>query len=246
MLQTATDDSTVVRVELGVEHPECWVIEVSEEVDVGLLGRGVYETGDRRANSHVTVFADRQPAVEEAMEVAEASPHTFSVGQMVAGPRQVAPTTPGNASTELLIEHDPRKQVSHAFLSRGFVYAAPVDIRDGIEHWTLLTHHDRPTIQTALDEVRDRERATIDLVGITEVSNHATGTLPLYRLSPRQREVFQLARQRGYYRQPTETTAVELAAELEITTSTFHEHLHIAEEKLLDLSSPSESFTSSQ
>ena len=237
MLQTVTDDSTVVRVELGVEHPECWVIEVSEEVDVGLLGRGVYETGDRRANSHVTVFADRQPAVEEAMEVAEASPHTFSLGQMVAGPRQVAPTTPGNASTELLIEHDPRKQVSHAFLSRGFVYAAPVDIRDGIEHWTLLTHHDRPTIQTALDEVRDRESAKIDLVGITEVSNQAsTGTLPLYRLSPRQREVFQLARQRGYYRQPTGTTAGELAAELEITTSTFHEHLHRAEEKLLDLS----------
>lgn len=237
MPQTIANDGTAVRVELAVQHPECWVIEVSEEADVGLLGRGVYETGDRRANSHVTVFADRQAAVEEAVEVAQASSHTFSVAEMVTGPHQVTPTAPGSASTELLIEHDPQKQVSHAFLSRGFVYAAPVDIRDGTEHWTLLTHHDRPTIQTALDEVRDRESATIDFIGISDVSNQAgEGTLPLYRLSARQREVFQLARRRGYYRQPTETTAREIAVELGITTSTFHEHLHRAEEKLLDLS----------
>jgi hypothetical protein len=31
-------------------------------------------------------------------------------------------------------------------------------------------------------------------------------------------------------------TAGDLAEELNITTSTFHEHLHKAEEKLLDLS----------
>lgn len=237
MPRATVENGNAVRVELAVQHPECWVIEVSEEADVGLLGRGVYETGDRRANSHVTVFADRQAAVEEAVEVAEASPHTFSVAEMTAGSQQVIPTAPGSASTELLIEHDPQKQVSHAFLSRGFVYAAPVDIRDGLEHWRLLTHHDRPTIQTALDEVRDRESARIDFTGITEISNQASeGTLPLYRLSPRQREVFQLARQRGYYCQPKGTTAGELADELEITTSTFHEHLHRAEEKLLDLS----------
>lgn len=237
MPQTAATDGSAVRVELAVEHPECWVIEVSEETDVGLLGRSVYRTGDRRANTHVTVYADRKAAVDEAIEVAQASPHTFSIAEMVAGPHQETQTALGSASTELLVEHDPQKQVSHAFVSRGFVYAAPVDIRDGIEHWTLLTHHDRSTIQTALEEVRDQESATIDPIGVSEVSNQAAeGPLPLYQLSARQREVFQLARQRGYYRQPTKTTASELATELGITTSTLHEHLHRAEEKLLDLS----------
>jgi predicted DNA binding protein len=237
MPKVATGGGNAKRVELAVQHPECWVIEVSEQANVGLLGRGVYETSSGRANSHVTVFADKQASVSEAIEVARASPHTFSVAEMTAGPHQLVSTAPGNASTELLIEHDPSKQVSQAFLSRGFVYAAPVNIRDGTEHWTLFTHQDRSVIQWALDKVRDSESAAIDLIGITETGNLAgEGTLPLSQLSPRQREIFQLARRRGYYKQPKTVTAGNLAAELDITTSTLHEHLHRAEEKLLDLS----------
>jgi hypothetical protein len=83
MQQIAADEGDILRVELAVKHPDCWVIEVSEEAEVGLLGRGVYQTGDRRANSHVTVFANQQATVEEAVEVARASPHTSSVGKMV-------------------------------------------------------------------------------------------------------------------------------------------------------------------
>ena len=63
-----------------------------------------------------------------------------------------------------------------------------------------------------------------------------SGELPLSRLSPRQREVFQLARQSGYYAHPKAATASDLADELGVTTSTVHEHLHKAEQKLLDLS----------
>lgn len=48
--------------------------------------------------------------------------------------------------------------------------------------------------------------------------------------------MFELARQRGYYHSPKWATASELANELRITTSTFHEHLHKAEEKILDRS----------
>jgi DNA-directed RNA polymerase specialized sigma24 family protein len=54
--------------------------------------------------------------------------------------------------------------------------------------------------------------------------------------STRQREVLELARRRGYYAHPREVMANELAAELGVTTSTVHEHLHKAEAKLLDTS----------
>jgi predicted DNA binding protein len=226
-----------LRVDLAVRHPECWIIDVSSEVAVGILGRGVYRTDDRRANSHVTLFSDHRATLDEAVEVARASGHTFSVAEMTSGEEHVVPVTPGKARRELLVEHDPTKQVSDSFMSRGFVYGAPVDIRDGVERWTLFTHNDRHEIQTALDEVRDAEAAKIELVGISEVDTRANeGTLPLYRLSARQREVFQLARQSGYYAHPKETTASDLAEDLGVTTSTVHEHLHKAEQKLLDLS----------
>ena len=157
-----------LRVEVAVRHPECWIIEVSSETKVGILGRGVYHTADRRANSHVTLFSEQQTALDEAVEVARASGHTFSVAEMTHDHEHEVPVTPGKPRRELLVEHDPTKQVSDALMSRGFVYGAPVDIRDGVEHWTLLTHNDRHAIQTALDEVRDLEAAKIELIGTKE------------------------------------------------------------------------------
>ena len=228
---------SALRVDLAVRHPECWIIELSSETDAGVLGRGVYHTGDRRANSHVTLVGDRASTLNEAVEVARASGHTFSVAELSHRRDRSGPVEPGNARRELLVEHDPTKQVSDAFTARGFVYGAPVDIRDGVEHWTLLTHNDRHAIETALDEIRDREAAEIELVGVSELkAGPESGELPLSRLSPRQREVFQLARQSGYYAHPKTATASDLADELGVTTSTVHEHLHKAEQKLLDLS----------
>jgi predicted DNA binding protein len=231
------ETGSALRVELAVRHPECWIIEVSSETDVGILGRGVYHTDDRRANSHVTLFSEQRIPLGEAVEVARASEHTFSVAEMTHDHEHEVPVTPGKPRRELLVEHDPTKQVSDALMSRGFVYGAPVDIRDGVEHWTLLTHDDRHSIQSALAEVRDRKAANIELIGISEVDSQAgKGTLPLSRLSARQREVFHLARRQGYYSHPKEATAADLAEELNVTTSTIHEHLHKAEQKLLDLS----------
>lgn len=173
------ETGSALRVELAIRHPECWIIEVSSETDVGILGRGVYHTDDCRANSHVTLFSEQQIPLGEAVEVARASKHTFSVAEMTHDHEHEVPVTPGKPRRELLVEHDPTKQVSDALMSRGFVYGAPVDIRDGVEHWTLLTHNDRHSIQTVLDEVRDRKAAKIELIGISEVDSQAgTGTLP--------------------------------------------------------------------
>ncbi|SEP10384.1 HTH DNA binding domain-containing protein [Halogranum amylolyticum] len=92
-------------------------------------------------------------------------------------------------------------------------------------------------IQSLLDEIRDEREAEIFVESIARASRAETpDSLPLDLLSHRQREVFQLARKRGYYQHPKAITAGELAAELGITTSTFHEHLHKAEAKVLDLS----------
>ena len=58
-------------------------------------------------------------------------------------------------------------------------------------------------------------------------------SLPEDGLSPRQREVFQLAQSRGYYEYPRKVTAQELADEMDITKSTLLEHLRKAEQKLM-------------
>lgn len=54
-------------------------------------------------------------------------------------------------------------------------------------------------------------------------------------LTERQREVLELASQRGYYEWPREITQEELAEELGITTSTFTQHLRTAEQTLITM-----------
>ncbi|ADQ65961.1 DNA binding protein [Halogeometricum borinquense DSM 11551] len=53
-------------------------------------------------------------------------------------------------------------------------------------------------------------------------------------LSPRQREIFTLAHERGYYEIPRETTTTELAEEVGIQRRTLEHHLRRTEEKLAD------------
>jgi hypothetical protein len=224
-----------IRVQLEVWHPGCWVLETSEQVDVGFLGYGVFTRADNRATTRYTLYADTHADIEEAISLLEDHPAVYTISEMCSGVRTRS-HSPGNVTRELLIENDATTQISDAFTSRGFTYGAPGDIYDGIEHWRLFAQMDRETVYERLDEIRDEEQADITVVSISSPRRVEEDPLPVDKLSHRQREIFQLARTRGYYRRPKRTTAGELAEELGITTSTFHEHLHKAEEKLLDLS----------
>jgi|GEM_PF-61818 len=52
-------------------------------------------------------------------------------------------------------------------------------------------------------------------------------------LTDRQREVIETAYEAGYYDWPRECTGTDVAAELDISSATFSEHVHAAERKLL-------------
>lgn len=54
------------------------------------------------------------------------------------------------------------------------------------------------------------------------------------RLTDRQREVLQAAYERGYFERPKRANATELAADLDISQSTFTEHLVTAQRKILE------------
>lgn len=222
-----------LRVSIDVWHPDCWVIQTTETVDIGFLGYGIFTTG-KRATTLFTAYADTQAIIDRAVEEVRSSESVYSVSEMTNNYRFDAVPTPGNATRELLVTHDGRDQISSSFTSREFVLAAPIDMKDGIEQWTLLTNNDRDTVQTHLDEIRAEQHAEITVTSITQ-AEWTTGMsgLPISRLSRRQLEVFQLAQERGYYDWPKQASVTELADELGITASTVHEHLHKAEAKLL-------------
>lgn len=222
-----------VQVYIDLWYPDCWEIEITERFDIGILGYGIYMTGSEVATLF-TVYADDHESVTEGIEAIRASENVHSVSQMASGFRQVSIPKPGNATRELLVVHDGRTQIGQPLTSRGFVCTGPVDIRGGREYWSLVTNHDRETVRVKLDEVREEMGAEITVRSMKHQSRGtAPTTLPADQFTKRQLEVFQLAREQGYYEYPKETTAGELADELGITTSTLHEHLHKVEAVLL-------------
>lgn len=235
MSEAASDSSQAIRLRLKLRHPNCWVLDVVRSVDVGLLGYGIFTRRDGRATTRYTIYGDDSETIEQGLRAIRDHPSVHGVVEMTTGYRRLETPTPGNASRELLVEHEAATQIADAFTSRGFTYGSPCDTHGDEETWVLYANMDKATIQERLDEIREARNAEITIDSITEAEPAVQfDPIPVDRLSHRQREVFQLARQRGYYRRPKEVTSEELASELGITTSTLHEHLHKAEEKILD------------
>jgi DNA-binding CsgD family transcriptional regulator len=232
--EPTSDDALLVRLRLW--HSGCWVLNVSDRVEVGLLGYGVFKRENDRGTTRYTLYGDTQAEIEAGLTETREHPAVYDVIPMTGGFHRKHEPAPGNVTRELLVEHDASTQIASAFTSRGFVYAAPCDTRANEERWTLYVNADRETVHARIEEIENDRDASISVESITTVAQSIGGDpLPTDRLSHRQREVFQLARRRGYYQYPKTTSATELAEELGVTTSTVHEHLQKAEQKILDL-----------
>lgn len=241
-VEVVNTDEGASRLTLEVWHPGCWVLATTRAVDVGLLSYGCFPRGGGRATTLFTLYADTTADVEEGVDAIRAAPAVYDVAEMTRDHRGSV-GRPGNATRELLVDHDGTTQISEAVTDRGFVPAEPVDVRANTEYWTVLTHHDRGRVERLLDEVRRAEDAEITVTGVRRASRGGNGSpLPLDRLSSRQREVFRLARTRGYYDHPRNTNAGDLATELGVSTSTVHEHLRKAEAALLGRGSDRRSY----
>ena len=221
--------STGLRVTLDIWHPDCWTLEVTEEVDGGLLGHGVYAI-DGLATGRFTVYGETTAAVEELVDAARASSLTESVWEASARPTETP--VPGSASRAIVVRYEHENSINDALVSRGFIPDEPVRMADGRECWTVLVDASRDAVTERVESVREEMGADVRIENVTAAYS-ASGVLPTDDLSERQREVFDLARRRNYYRWPRETSATELADELDVSKATLLEHLRTAEAKLL-------------
>jgi predicted DNA binding protein len=221
--------STGLRVTLDIWHPDCWTLAVTEGVDGGLLGHGVYSI-DGLATGRFTVYGETTATVEELIDAARASPLTDSV--WVAGSQPAATPVPGSASRAIVVRYEQENSINDALVSRGFIPDEPVRMCDGRECWTVLVDASRERVGERIESVREEMTADIEIENVTAAYS-ASGVLPTSDLSERQRETFDLARQRNYYQWPREASAADLADELGVSKATLLEHLRTAEAKLL-------------
>lgn len=231
---SSADAATRVRVQMS--RPENWNVEATRGTEVGILCKGVFGESTSRPKSLSTLYGPTREAIRDSVSTIRDSPAVYSVKQVdLRSPTQEA-YPPDRTAETYLVEYDQSNHISDVLIERGFVLGAPIRTQREIESWVLLTNKKRHEIKDQIAEVSREADVDIDIRGIGRPDGFDSGSLPTDALSPRQREVFQLAREEGYYATPTKASATELAAQLDISTSTLHEHLHKAEAKLLDRS----------
>ncbi len=102
-----------------------------------------------------------------------------------------------------------------------------------------LTFHapDTETLSDVLDNVRDRyPSVSIDRLirsSGDEPEDEQLAFVDRGELTRRQQEVLETAHRMGYFEYPKDANATEVATELDISPSTFTEHLSVAQSKLL-------------
>lgn len=218
-------------VTVEVWHPGCWTLESTRNTDGGILG---YQTtsipNTKRQMGYYTVYGDSRSTVADLIEAIRSSDTVYSVTEITNGP-SIAPVT-----RDLVVEMDSTGGLRQAFRQRGYLHLGPTDHRRGIERRTLLTARPHQDILADLADLSSTHDAEVTVRRFGPLSNASTSVRTPDRssLSVRQREAFELARERGYFEYPRRTTAGELADELDVTKSTFLEHLHKAENKLLE------------
>lgn len=109
-----------------------------------------------------------------------------------------------------------------------------VQTRDGA---LFLTFH-APNVQTLRDVVASLRGSadSVDVSRLLQSSSDESRDLVLVergQLTDRQREVLEKAHEMGYFDHPRRANKGEVATELGITTSTFSEHLAMAQKKLM-------------
>jgi predicted DNA binding protein len=206
-------------------HPDCWTLSATAGHDGAILGHGTAARDGVRTGRYTVCGASRD-ATAALVDAVRSAPAVDRVD-----PAPPAPAA-GPASRGLLVAYDDGPSVRGAFAERGFVHSGPSRHADGGERRDLLVYASRSTVEAALDDLAAAYDADLSVAAVAPVSDGTTPTDD--DLSPRQREAFSLARDRGYYARPRRASAADLAADLGVTPATYREHLRKAEAKLLD------------
>jgi len=223
-----------VELSLQLSHPNCWMSQVTSETPAELLVTAVTPSPES-VKSHILAYAESTTALEELISATRAADTTRTVCELDGPPVLNGRWSPNKKMIQgLLVESDSAYSIYEAFVSRDFVPRESIRVHDGTEYWNIVTDESRQEIQDKLETIRQTHKADITVHYIKSNVGQKQSGFDAARLSTKQREVFNLARECGYYDWPRKVSGSDLAEKLNISKPTLFEHLRKAESKLLN------------
>lgn len=233
--QIANDSMSEIGIELTLDiwHPQCWTLHITEDTDVTLLGHGLY-TSEKSIYGLFTASATSLKKADIAINETRNSSLTENVWELSKMGPDTKTATLGTATRGFLAEWgvETGENIVYSLVSHEFIPRRTYRMHGGREQWSVVTTMDRTMAREELADVRAEMDADIQIQRISSQGRRPSGPHQLDVLSPRQREIFELACQRGYYDWPRNVSVTNLAEELGITKATVSEHLRKAESRL--------------
>ncbi|SFG06103.1 hypothetical protein SAMN04488063_1300 [Halopelagius inordinatus] len=240
-MSARTATATGTRLTLDLWHPNCWAIEATDRLPGGILAHAIYTAPEtlgegETVNGLFTAYGESAEEVERLLDAIEESDRAGEVRELQERfGRSAARVAPGRVAREFFLEYDPGDMICPVLLRHGFVHSAPSRIEGGREYWKVCFAGERGEIEANLEAVRDESGAEISVARIASSETvEPERERRLGTLTSTQKEVFELARDRGYYQWPRGISTRDLAEEFDISKTTLLEHLRKAEAKLLD------------
>ncbi|ELY70925.1 helix-turn-helix domain-containing protein [Natrinema versiforme] len=209
-----------IRAEVKIDDPsDCVVAQASAEAGGRVLSvsKSTSPSAPERVTEEFMLEAERYP---DAFDVGADLSAIFSYGSSAVYrfERELGCGCP----CECIEEHD----------------CPVVDVRtQGASLYLTFHAPDMHGLQAVIGELRDRY-ANLDVQRLLQSQqDHDERNLVFVdrsTLTARQREVLETAHRMGYFEHPKQANAGEVADELDITGTTFTEHLAAAQTKLLD------------
>ncbi len=218
----------VVLVEVQAAH-QCWCIELSEKFkDSSLTG---IPTHAERPNSISHIFIVRTPDIPRVIEFIKKHPMTTIV--------KVLKKSEGTAI--VVVEQPKNSLFVTAATNFGAVMTEPSYTHNGTDTLSLLFRDEKNVKAMFSELVEDYDVKLLSkrLIPVEELSLETYQTSGFFKfqtasrlLSQRQREVFSLACQRGYFEIPKKVSIEELSREMGLDARTVADHLRRAQSKL--------------
>ncbi|WP_226480045.1 bacterio-opsin activator domain-containing protein [Natrinema amylolyticum] len=210
---------TVVSIEVAIEDPSLFVTALSATLDAEIGYRGVTYDGD--GTPLVFLHADREIAAED-------------VADATADGRDVTILSKNAGGTVLEVATDDGLVTA---LSEHGAVIQELTVADAVADLTVELPDGR-SARSAYD-LLERRYDRVELVSYHETeeptpTREGVATRVESSLTERQLTVLRKAYYANYFEWPRDVSGEELAESMDISRSTFHQHLRTAQRKLLD------------
>ncbi len=133
--------------------------------------------------------------------------------------------------SQLFVLIEGKDSIAEVF-EKSLFFIQPVLMKDGFEYWELGSW-EKKSLTDFFEKVK--QIATITVLKMKRESPAVFIQQEVPKLTEKQRGVFELALEYGYYTYPRKVSVQDLAAKANIPRTTFQEHLRKAEERVMNL-----------